>query len=306
MTSDTFKLRAVLPASPERVFHALTDASALQSWLAEHADISLSDKQFAFWGRFTPNGDIGRQRLLDAEPGRLLRFAWDLDGRERIVEINLAPDEQSPDGLAATVLTLTQTGSTTYEQMVEGLQGDAALWDWRLPIANLANYLEGRAMAPQLDFTAQPVDSVRIEVPIDAPAEQVFAALIEPEQLDRWFGNGSFVDPRVGGEIRFSPQEEPVKILELEPNQALAYSWQWRDTETAVRWELDGSEGNTHLTIVHSGFGDDLPGARQHMGGWLCFLAELRRMLEVGAAWRPLEMQIPGMPDEHIAHPYSD
>jgi uncharacterized protein YndB with AHSA1/START domain len=306
MTSDTFRLRAFLAATPERVFHALTDPSALRGWLAEHAEVSLPDKQFAFWGRFTPNGDVGRQRLLDAEPGRLLRFAWDLDATERIVEIDLTPDDQAPGEQPGTVLTLTQTGSTTYEQMVEGIQSEAGLWDWRLPIANLANYLEGREPAPRLDFTERPHGSVRIEVPIDAPAEQVFAALIEPDQLDRWFGNGSIVDPRVGGEIRFSPQEQPVKILELEPNQALAYSWRWRDLETAVRWELEDSGGRTHLTIVHSGFGDDQPGARQHLGGWLCFLAELRRMLEAGAAWRPMEMRIPGMPDEHIAHAYTD
>lgn len=305
MTSDTFRLRAFLAASPERVFHALTDPNALRRWLAEYADVSLPDKRFAFWGRYTPGGDVGRQRLLDAEPGRLLRFAWDLDATERVVEIELAPDDESPDELAATVLTLTQTGSTTYEQMVDGIRSESGLWDWRLPIANLANYLEGREPAPRLDFTEQPRDSVRIEVPIEAPAEQVFAALIEPDQLDRWFGNSSYVDARVGGEIRFSPQEQPVKILELEPNEALAYTWRWQDKETAVRWELEGSEGQTHLTIVHSGFGDDLPGARQHLGGWLCFLAELRRMLEVGPAWRPTEIRIPGMPDERIVHPYA-
>ncbi|GAB3437178.1 SRPBCC family protein [Flindersiella endophytica] len=307
MTSDTFRLRAFLAASPERVFHALTDPNGLRSWLAEHAEVSLPDKQFSFWGRYTPNGDAGRQRLLDAEPGRLLRFAWDLDSTERIVEIGLAPDDHSGDGPAGTVLTLTQTGSTTYDQMVEGIQSEASLWDWRLPIANLANYLEGRAPAPRLDFTEQPPgDSVRIDVPIDAPAEQVFAALIEPDKLDRWFGNDSFVEPRVGGEIRFSPQEQPVKIFELEPNRSLAYSWRWQGKQTAVRWELDGSGGQTQLTIVHSGFGDDQPGARQHLGGWLCFLAELRRMLEVGAAWRPIEIRIPGMPDDHIAHAYAD
>lgn len=46
-------LQAVLPAQPETVYAALTDAAALRVWLAEHAEVELPDR-YEFWGRHTP------------------------------------------------------------------------------------------------------------------------------------------------------------------------------------------------------------------------------------------------------------
>jgi len=79
----------------------------------------------------------------------------------------------------------------------------------------------------------------------------------------------------------------------------LAYSWRhsWDDgagpEATAVRWELEGSQGRTHLTIVHSGFGGDARKTDGYQLGWLEFLASLKRMHEVGAGWRPVEQVAP-------------
>ena len=96
----------------------------------------------------------------------------------------------------------------------------------------------------------------------------------------------------MGGRYSFGWDHGPVKILELEPDKVLAYSWRhtWEDGQgpdsTVVRWELDGSQGRTHLTIVHSGFG---PGGHRPDGyqlGWMEFLASLKRMHETGPSWR--------------------
>ena len=57
---------------------------------------------------------------------------------------------------------------------------------------------------------------------------------------------------------------------------------------TVVRWELDGSQGRTHLTIVHSGFGADRR-TEGYQLGWMEFLASLKRMHEVGPAWAPVK-----------------
>jgi uncharacterized protein YndB with AHSA1/START domain len=147
------------------VYRALTDPAALRTWLAEHAEVSLPEGRFAFWGRSTPKGQPGRQRLLAAEPERLLRLAWLLDGDETTTEIRLEPD--GPDD---TVLTLTQTGAPTFEELLAGT-GRVPLHDfWRLSIANLANHVEGRDLAPKRDFSHAHRDEARVDLTIDAPA----------------------------------------------------------------------------------------------------------------------------------------
>ena len=65
-----------------------------------------------------------------------------------------------------------------------------------------------------------------------------------------------------------------------------------------VRWELEGSGGRTYLTVVQSGFSSEA-----HAAGWSVGLASrvasLKRMLEVGVDWRPVERL------QHAAEPGS-
>lgn len=84
--SDTLSLQARIAATPSKVFHALTDETAVTTWLAEHAAISLPEQHYGFWGDTTPQGDQTHQTLLSAEPDRLLRFSWTLDGTPTTVE----------------------------------------------------------------------------------------------------------------------------------------------------------------------------------------------------------------------------
>ena len=41
---NDLRLQAVMPAPPEAVYAALTDAAALRVWLAEHAEVALPDR----------------------------------------------------------------------------------------------------------------------------------------------------------------------------------------------------------------------------------------------------------------------
>ena len=79
MTDDSLRLRVWIDAPTDTVFKALTDADSLTDWLAESADVSLADDRYQFWGRYAPQGDRPRQRLLTAEPAASLRFSWALD-----------------------------------------------------------------------------------------------------------------------------------------------------------------------------------------------------------------------------------
>lgn len=245
--------------------------------------MSLADGVYEFWGRYTPDGERGRQRLVSSEPGRRLRFSWELQGAVTEVSIEV---ERRDDG---TVLTLTHSGVPP--RISDGYWVRDLLM---LSLANLASHCEGRSPGPMCDFTAFRPGEARASVDIEAPPGEVFSSLTEPGQLNRWIAEHAEVEPHVGGRYDFGWDHGPVKILELEPDRVLAYSWEdtWGDDSrpdaSVVRWELEGSQGRTHLTIVHSGFAAGRT-ADGYQLGWLDFLASLKRMLEVGAAWRPVE-----------------
>jgi uncharacterized protein YndB with AHSA1/START domain len=275
--TETIILRHQLDAAPESVFDALTTTSALETWLAERADADVDQGRFEFWGRFTPEGERARQELLDAESPRSLRFAWTLQDERTEVDIGLEPQD------SGTRLDVIHSGVAAREGAAPWIRD----W-WHLALDNLASFVENRSLGPRVDFTGFEQSVARIETDIDASPDEVFSALIEPARLERWIAKNATVEPEVGGRYDFGWDHGPMKILELEPARKLAYSWQWSDSETVVTWELEGSEGKTHLTLVHSGFGSG-PANEGYEVGWAAFVASLKRMLELGDAWRRIE-----------------
>jgi uncharacterized protein YndB with AHSA1/START domain len=289
--SDELVLHARLAAPPGAVYRALTDADALRTWLAEHADVALGDGRYAFWGRHTPQGEQPRQRLLDARPDEALSFSWDLDGQETTVRIGL-----EPDGDRRTQLTLRQDGLPTLDELMkptgrrDGLHSMHTFWG--LALANLAEHCAGRATSLMADFSQERPAVIRAELTLDASPERVFASLVDPEQIERWFGWRAEVEPRVGGRMTLGVEG---RISEFEPGKILVYG---DDEGAVVRWELADSGGRTHLTFVQSGFSPaELDSAAQHEAGWLAGLVELRRMHELGAEWQPLTTELPSGPE---------
>ncbi|GAB3437182.1 SRPBCC family protein [Flindersiella endophytica] len=292
-----YTVRARIAAPPASVRSALTDPAALRTWLAEHAEVSLADGQFEFWGRYTPQGQPGRQRLRAVGADRLC-FAWTLDEVETRVELYWSADES--DG---TLLTLTQSGLPTLDELMappgrrNGLHTMHTFWS--LALANLAAHLEGRDLMPLCDFSSDRAREIRFELRIDSSPEEVFAALADPDQIERWFGWRVELEPTVGGRTTFGIDG---RIFEFEPGRRLAYG---DEHGAVVRWELTGSDGSTHLSFVQSGFGaDELDDAAQHEAGWLGGVAELKRMYELGAAYQPLivESELPQAGDTTVTY----
>jgi uncharacterized protein YndB with AHSA1/START domain/DNA-binding transcriptional ArsR family regulator len=274
-----FTLRQHIDAPPERVFEALTRASSLEAWLAEHADVDLDEGRFEFWGKFSPEGKRGRQELVAADRPHRLRFAWTLQGERTEVVVELEPAG------AGTRLTLELSGVPPRVEAEPWVQD----W-WHLALDNLASFVEGRSLGPKVDFTAFAPGDQRVEVDIDALPEVVFRALVEPAQLERWIADLATVEPEVGGRYGFGWDHGPVEILELERAQKLAYSWQAEGRpDTVVSWELEPTDDKTRLTLVHSGFGTHDPGAAGYLLGWAGFVASLKRMVEIGDSWRRIE-----------------
>ena len=167
--SETIVLRQYVAADTGKIWAALADATALATWLSEHAEVALGEGRYAFWGRFSPGGDETRQRLLETDAPRVLRFGWPLGGYEGEVEIELAPEE---DGTRVTL---------THRDAPPRAETEIYVRDWwQLSLENLANFVEGRSLASRVDLTSLQGRDAGYELEIDATPEEVFAALIEP------------------------------------------------------------------------------------------------------------------------------
>lgn len=283
MTDPTL-LRIRIAAPVDAVWHALTDADALRAWFAEHADVALPDT-YEFWGRYTPDGDKPRQRLLHAAD-HTLRFAWVLDGTDTTVDITLTPDGPS------TAVTVTQTNLPGFADMVAGENVLSGVYTfWSLSLVNLADHLAGRPLTARCDYTTT---DFRAEILIDATPHAVYESIADPAIFGRWFGVNAESERRVGGHWSMGPiTDDSPTILRLDDDSAMAIQWPGDMVET---WEMAGSGGGTKLTYVQSGFADPHP-----HGAWagaVAGLAELRRYHEI-PNWQPmwLKTHVAGTPD---------
>jgi uncharacterized protein YndB with AHSA1/START domain len=292
MTEPDLRLRAVVPAPLKVTYEALTDPAALRVWLAEHADVDLPGK-YAFWGRYTPDGVQPHQRVLHVDE-RTIRFAWTLDGVETTTQIEVAEDEEG------TLVTLSQSDLPSFADVLADTAGarGALQTFWSLAIANLADYLAGRELTPKCDFTSS---ELHASVVIDAAPDKVFDSMIQPEVFRKWFGANVDIEPYVGGRFAMGGFElDPggAKFVEFEPGRKATL--RFADGET-TSWELEGSDGKTRLTMVHSGFDPANP-PYPGWAGWLGGIAGLRHYHELPrrrSIWRQVE--IAGVPAGMLA-----
>ena len=90
---DTLAFECDLPDAPEKVWRALTVPELLAAWMMPNDIKPETGSRFAFAG---PDAPIECE-VLDAEPGRLLRYSWrersdtgDADGLDSVVTFTLA------------------------------------------------------------------------------------------------------------------------------------------------------------------------------------------------------------------------
>lgn len=137
-------------------------------------------------------------------------------------------------------------------------------------------------------------------IAIDAPLEDVWRAITEGAEIQKWFAPHVEVTPGVGGKFSASwgPGMEGSQIIEVwEPNRHLRlyeerdYTYGCTGDESAktapvrlvVDYYLSSENGQTILRLVHSGFGvsndwdGEYDGTRQ---GWPGFFRVLKYTLE--------------------------
>lgn len=279
--SSRIEIALEVAAPPSRVFEALTRAPELERWFTEKAFVSESERRFDFWGRHTPGNpdrEAGSHRLRAFEPPKRLAFEWNVREKDTTVEIAL---ERSARGTGLRL---------THDAPRRGATEISLSDFWLLSFENLRRFVEGGAAPVLCDYTTLPRGSVDLAVDIEAPPEAVFRALIRPEDLDRWMNARSTVEPVVGGRISFGwPNDGPVRILSIVPNERLSYSWAHEnDPETIATWTLEAPNGRrtaTRLVLVHSGFGER--DTEDFRTGWLKHVSWMKAMLEKGGSWIP-------------------
>ena len=267
--TDSIRLRAWLPAPIGAARRAWTDAAALRHWLAEHAEAEPPGR-YAFWGRHTPQGEDPRQRLLHLDD-RALRFSWELNGEETVVEVFLAEEDAD-----STVVTLSQTCfGGTYAGYPSGL---VLTVFWSLALGNLTDHLLGRPTTPRCDYTAR---DLRTELAIGAPREAVSGSLTDAGEFSRWFGLPVELEPYAGGTwaVGGGPTGtvravEPGRLLSLEEDSGIA------------TWELEDHGDGTLLRFGLSGFDPASP-PYPSWTAWLSAISTLRRYHELHD-WRPI------------------
>ena len=85
------------------------------------------------------------------------------------------------------------------------------------------------------------------EVVLEAPVEEVWEALTEPERLEEWFANDVELELEPGGDgvFRWDDGEERHAVVEeVEPGRRFAFTW---DDEGRVEIELDEVDGGTRV-----------------------------------------------------------
>jgi uncharacterized protein YndB with AHSA1/START domain len=87
------------------------------------------------------------------------------------------------------------------------------------------------------------------ELVFPAPAQEVWEALTDPEQLEEWFANDVELDPREGGEGVFrweNGEERHATVLVVEPGERLVLDW---DDDGEVEFTLEEVETGTRLFV---------------------------------------------------------
>jgi uncharacterized protein YndB with AHSA1/START domain len=135
-------------------------------------------------------------------------------------------------------------------------------------------------------------DTIRVEGEFAAfsPAE-LFDYFVKPDLVVQWWPREATVDPREGGEYKFSWPEQgwhlQGRYTRFEPGARLGFTWSWDHDQTKyepqqVELAFEQIEGGTKLTIDHGPWTQDGSEQTDRQGvieGWIHFgmrLAGLR------------------------------
>ena len=174
--------------------HSRAQASSRCGW---RSTPKWTCRELFFWGRYTPDGEVARQRLLYADD-HTFRFVWTLGGEDTTVEIQV-----EPDGADASVVSVSQTHFDFQQALAESSSLSVIQTFWAFSLGNLVDFLEGRSLGYRCDFTGS---DLRAEFEINAPRERSTGAVDSHQTVrgrlsdrDRGVGRRTLCDGRARG-----------------------------------------------------------------------------------------------------------
>jgi uncharacterized protein YndB with AHSA1/START domain len=135
--------------------------------------------------------------------------------------------------------------------------------------------------------------TIEITKTISAPPQQVFRALTDAAEIERWFASSAESHPRTGGSYTYRFEFDDSsrnhtyrgEYIEVEAGRTVRYPWQTGLGPTEVAFGLEPADGDTRVRLVHSGWGEGADwdaSVEQHRQGWDAFLENLKAYLERG------------------------
>jgi uncharacterized protein YndB with AHSA1/START domain len=138
------------------------------------------------------------------------------------------------------------------------------------------------------------MDKIEREVTINAPIKTVWGVVTDP---GKWLGEEGELDVKVGGKGKVAWKsfgECPLEVIKLNEPEFLAFAWIAPDDETRstsqktlVEINLSEANGQTHLRLTESVYGDQLFSDDQknsifgkHSSGWGNFAENIKRRAE--------------------------
>jgi uncharacterized protein YndB with AHSA1/START domain len=123
--------------------------------------------------------------------------------------------------------------------------------------------------------------SVVIEREIAYPPEKIWRALTQPHLIAEWLMQNDF-EPTQDRKFTLRGDWGSVdcKVLSLDANRSLSYSWEAMGLESVVTWTLTPTASGTHLRMEQAGFRADQEQAfRGAHFGWNKFFGALEETL---------------------------
>jgi uncharacterized protein YndB with AHSA1/START domain len=126
-------------------------------------------------------------------------------------------------------------------------------------------------MKPNDRTTPTQTGSLTFEFDLHHPPAKVWRALTEPALLTEWLLPTFDHELRQGAAFTFQAPPQPgwdgtvnCKLVEIEAQRKLAWTWVVGDLDTVVTFTLAPAESGTRLTLVQTGFAPD---QKQAFGG---------------------------------------
>ena len=127
---------------------------------------------------------------------------------------------------------------------------------------------------------------------IKTSAENVFKAITDEKELQKWWVDVPKLEQKVGGTLEFKFLKENSKrlqkdyvvkgkVLEIIPNKKLVYTWNPVDEPelagSVVTWSLQEDSDQTKVSVVHSGL-DNCKNYDLLLESWSYFISRLSNL----------------------------